>query len=314
VFAGALLAGCPPPGSAPAQDLGNAPARNSRDAPVSEKTGSSFGANPASLVAADRALQKATQEDGLRPSIVARAIGYAVLLAPRPVGAHGWLKDHDLPFDPRSWELSRVEVSGSGTIGYTVSHWTAPADSNGIVPQGEQIFVWRYHPLVGWKLLLHAAVRTPATAGRADADSLVQLKLPILYGDQPGTHEAAHTEAEALADADRALTDSIAAHGWRATIAERLTADAQLLREGEPLHRGRQAVVAALGATPDDCRCEMVGSHAADSADLGYTYGRCAADSNRVRFGYARIWRKDEAGARHIELQLEIPIPADIEE
>jgi hypothetical protein len=272
----------------------------------------SFGASPSSLVEADRALQKSTADIGLRQSIVGRAIGYAILLAPRPVGALGWLKEHDLPFDPRTWRLSLVEVSGSGTIGYTVSEWTAAPDSNGLVPHGEQLFIWRFHPVVGWKLLLHAAVRTPQS--EAGADSLVLRKLSILYGDQPGTHEAAHTEAAALVDADRALGDSVESRGWATAITDRMTPDALWIRDGQPMRRGKVASAVGLAATPDDCRCETIGSHAADSADLGYTYGRCAADSARVRFSYVRVWRKDETDARHIELQLEIPIPSDSED
>lgn len=257
-------------------------------------------------------MQQATAEIGLRRAIVARALGYAILLAPRPVGAHGWLKEHTLPFDPRTWRLSRVEVSGSGTIGYTASEWTAAPDSSGEVPHGEQVFVWRYHPVVGWKLLLHAAVRTPPSS--AAADSLVLRKLPLLYGDQPGTHESARTEAAALTDADRALQDSVQSRGWVAAVSEALHPDALWMRDGEPVRHGTRAIAEGLARTPDECACETIGSHAADSADLGYTYGRCAPQGGQVRFGYVRIWRKDETDHRRIVLQLECPIPSDSED
>ena len=276
--------------------------------------------SPASLLEADRDLAAAASKDGLRSVLVARAIGYAIVLAPEPVGLHPWLREHEPPFDHRTWVTEEVEVSSSGMLGYTLSRWSAiaaapagAAATDEPAVFGRQIVVWRFHPMTGWKVLLYAAIEQPDALGAPD--SVQARTLPPLHGAHVGTHDEAHTESVGIQEFDRALNDVVAREGWHAALAAHLTEDALWLREGTATVRGREAVVATLSASPCGCQCTTVGARAADSTDLGYTYGKCVADSAATGgaaqpgTSWVRVLRRDAEGVRRIAVVLELPIP-----
>jgi ketosteroid isomerase-like protein len=264
-----------------------------------------------SLVEAEAALAAAMSTADPRGAMLTRSAAFAVLLRPTPVSAPKWLPVNP-PLEGRySWQPAFVEISGLGDLGYTTGPWQVVEKAGGAVRRGAYLAIWRFHPAVGWQLLMHGANEDSAHAVAAAGEPPSSVGTASrLYPD-----EAKAEARKLLVDADRAYGTAAAQQGERAALAPLAADDIRLCRPGSAPAAGRDAVLAALPAAPAAFAINPIGARVADSGDLGYTYGTWSSGpagtppDSLDTWSYVHVWRLDGQGGHRLAMEFALPIP-----
>ncbi len=262
------------------------------------------------LTKAENDFMAAAATIGARQAFADRFAAMAVLLRPRPVEGLGWLKDNPPPDGKWSWTPDFVETSGGEDLGYTTGPWQLVPAGSSPLRSGDYLSIWRYHPQIGWKLLLTAATEHAAPDAGAPPHYFVDWCTAI------APHESLTVAREAINAADVDLGVQATKLGLRAALAARATDDIRVIGNGELSRVGRDAVLAASPAEPAAYEWEPVTTRVALSSELGYTIGNCTIapagtpKSKATAWSYVHIWRKDRKGAQRLALEFMLPIPA----
>ena len=242
-------------------------------------------ASPAreSLVDAERAFARLSVERGLREAFLANFADDGIVFEPAPVRLRETWGARAAPADPKAVELDwHPVVSGiarSGTLGFTSGPYRL-ADASGRRPPSHGVYfsVWRRGADGAWKVAIDAGIRTPI----AVADDA--LRPDSLVGAASGP---ARDGALAAADAR--------ASGAPASFEASLAADARWHVDGRAPVIGKRAIARARAAEARDARFVTLGSEAAASGDLGYTYGR--RETGGAPAGhYVHLWTREGDG------------------
>lgn len=242
-------------------------------------------ADPAEVVAAERAFAVDGLALGIRQSFLKWSAPEAILFAPDPVKAHDLYGSRpDKANPPLVWWPLFAGISRGGDLGFT----TGPATFDG-KPSGWYFTVWARQADGGWKWVYDGGV--PAAHG----DAPPQGSAPVLLA--PATGPSSYPEgafsavkaAEAKLAA-KARTDVVAAY------TPVLLPEAHMMGSAQPPAATPQAVAAELARRPKAIRFSPLGGSVAVLGDLAWTYGDAAWDGGRGH--YVRIWRHDRQGWR----------------
>uniref|UniRef100_A0A832I572 Nuclear transport factor 2 family protein n=1 Tax=Eiseniibacteriota bacterium TaxID=2212470 RepID=A0A832I572_UNCEI len=119
-------------------------------------------------------------------------------------------------------------------------------------------------------------------------------------------------EKHTLMSAERAFAFVATRHGWARAYREMAAADLRHLREGFAPAIGPEPDATRLPAPPAARTWLPRGHGVAASWDLGWAWGIVVTrtrDAAPDSAGYARLWRKDEAGAWRLVIDVESPFP-----
>lgn len=246
-------------------------------------------ADPAPVVAAERAFAADGLAMGIKKSFLKHASLEAILFAPDPVKAHDLYGARpDRPNPPLVWWPVWAGLAASGDLGFT----TGPATFDG-KPTGYYFTVWRRQADGGWKWVYDGGTSSD-TAGAPGPDAEPAALAPATGETQPtdvawiGVREA----EDGLADAAR--QDATAA--YRAALAP----DARV--QGSPAAPAAtpQAVTAELATRAPRITFSHQGGEVSGAGDLAWTWGdaQWSADGGEARGHYVRIWRHDREGWR----------------
>ncbi len=242
-------------------------------------------ADPAEVVAAERAFAADGLALGIKQSFLKWSTPEAILFAPDPVKAHDLYGSRpDKANPPLVWWPVFAGISRGGDLGFT----TGPATFDG-KPSGWYFTVWARQADGGWKWVYDGGV--PAAHG----DAPPQGSAPVLLA--PATGPSSYPEgafsavkaAEAKLAA-KAQTDVVAAY------TPVLLPQAHVMGSTQPPATTPQAVAAELARRPKAIRFSPLGGSVAVLGDLAWTYGEAAWDGGRGH--YVRIWRHDRDGWR----------------
>ena len=120
-------------------------------------------------------------------------------------------------------------------------------------------------------------------------------------------------EKNELMNAERRLTFEAKNHDWDRAWRAVAAGDLRSLREGSDIQLGVDAAIERSTPLPRTRDFQSRGNGVAASWDLGYVYGIVITPAKKGArpdtAGYAHLWRKDDAGAWKMMLDVEAPFP-----
>jgi hypothetical protein len=242
-------------------------------------------ADPAEVVAAERAFAARAGEVGIAPSFLEFMTDQAVVLRPEPMLARAVYGAAPPARTPKeggtrlNWWPNFAGVARSGDLGFT----TGPASVNGGKPGAFYFTVWAKQRDGAWKWLFDGGVE--ADGGSAPGADAAPVFLPP--GDaRPLAPDVAMDQVRAaeIALAAKARTDVAAA--YRAALAP----DARI--QGSKLAPATTpaAVDRELATRAKAIAFGPIGGTASRAGDLAWTYGDARWDGGRGH--YVRVWQR----------------------
>jgi hypothetical protein len=242
-------------------------------------------ADPAPVIAAERAFAARAGEVGIAPSFLEYMRDDAIIFAPDEVLARAYYEKAPAPKPPNqggtrlNWWPNFAGVARSGDLGFT----TGPATING-EPAGIFYFtVWARQPDGPWKWIYDGGI--DADGAGAPGPQAPAAVLPP--GDaRPLSAAVAMDQVRAaeIALAARARTDSASA--YKAVLAP----DARIQGSKLPPAATPAAVDRELATRPTAIAFGPIGGSASRAGDLAWTFGDARWDAGRGH--YVRIWQR----------------------
>lgn len=242
-------------------------------------------ADPAAVIAAERAFAARAGEVGVAPSFLEFMSDQAIVFSPDPLLARAVYGARPTPKPPKDggtrldWWPNFAGVARSGDLGFT----TGPATVNG---QPARIFyftVWARRKDGGWKWVYDGGVGAEGR-GAPGPDAKPAILPP---GDaRPLTAEAAMQQVRAaeIALARQARTGTAAA--YKAVLAP----DARVQGSPQPPATAPDAVDRELATRAKAIAFGPLGGSASAAGDLAWTYGDARWEGGRGH--YVRIWQR----------------------
>jgi ketosteroid isomerase-like protein len=241
-------------------------------------------ADPAPVIAAERAFAARAAVVGIAPSFMEYMTDEAIVFAPDPVKARAFYSARPAGKAPReggpllAWWPNFAGVARSGDLGFT----TGPATIDG---KGGLFYftVWARQPDGGWKWIYDGGVEADGAA--APGPEITPVALPP--GDArplvPAVALAQVRMAEA-ALAGRARAD--AASAYKGVLAP----DARVQGPKLPPATTPAAIDRGLATRARAIDFSPLGGGASEAGDLAWTYGDARWDKGRGH--YVRIWQR----------------------
>lgn len=268
-----------------------------------------------SLVAAERAFSKTSEEKGIKPAFLAFLADDGVLFRPGPVPGKAWTEKAPNPPILLTWRPVKADIARSGDLGYTTGPWeireTATSEA---VAFGNYITVWQKQADGTWKVKTDIGNSNPKpTAAPAEALRLDPAEVESRGGVKDAAKDPQAAEAALLA-ADRAFAKAAQAQGDLAAYQSVLAADSRLFRVGPHPLIGKDAIHGFLANQKGVLTWEPEHAGVSRAVDLGYTYGSydqtAGGPEGKPEKGYyLRIWKKPGGDAWKLVVDVASPLP-----
>ena len=248
-----------------------------------------------SLVAAERAFSKTSEDQGTKAAFLAFMADDSILFRPGPILGRPWTEQRPASPGLLTWRPVKADIAKSGDLGYTTGPWEARAkgkdDPN--VAHGQYVTVWKKREDGSWKLVTDIGnVHPKRESAPAEALKLAPAEVAARGG-------AADSEASLLA-ADRSP----------AIYTDALADDARILRNGAFPVIGKEAVRGFL--KDRKMTWEPLKGETSRAGDFGYTsgtYEETPAAGNPGKGHYLRIWKRQGGDAWKLLLDITNPLP-----
>lgn len=245
-------------------------------------------ADPAQVVAAERAFAADGSALGVKQSFLKHSAPTGIVLSPEPTLAKAVFDAAPDGGAQLVWWPLWAGIAKSGDLGFT----TGPYSVNG-APKAWYFTVWAKQPDGSWKWLFDGGPPSDPT-GAAPKDSPVAYARPSARAaGSPGQAMAEVTKAEGALSLG-AKTDVKAA--YLAALAE----DGRVVGSRAKPPASHADIEAELATRPTMIRFSPLGGQASAAGDLAWTYGMAQWETDgRVKRGhYVRVWRNDADGWR----------------
>lgn len=259
-------------------------------------------ADPAPVIAAERAFAAMGAERGVAPSFLATMSDDAIVFAPDPVNARALYSKRPPGRAPReggvllSWWPNWAGIASSGDLGFT----TGPVEINGR-RNGYYFTVWQKQADGRWRWVYDGG--TPSDARKVPGAAAPVL--PLSSGAK-----AALAPAKAMAqvkDAEARLA-TLAMAGVAAAYDPVLASDTRVQGSSAPPATTAKAVAEELSRRSHEIAFAHLGGGVSAAGDLAWTYGDARWAGGRGH--YVRIWQRREVGWRLVFDQiLDVPPP-----
>lgn len=273
----------------------------------------------ASLVEAERSFSRTCVAKGLRASFMEFFAEDGIRFLPHPVNAQENFRQRPAPAAPQSftlsWEPVFADVSQAGDLGFTTGPYLL-TDNEKKNPPGHGYYssIWRKQNDGSWKVLLDYGTDAPAPA---NPDSPPPFKSVKDTGWKRNATKAGLDDSTVLANLDREISTLSASQGITATYRHYLLSDARLHRAGVmPLVEPKSILAFLEQQQWTNVSFEPIASGMAQSADLGYSYGKYSLQRKETpsvleKGYYARVWKRDANGNWKIALDVANSLPAE---
>lgn len=259
-------------------------------------------ADPAPVIAAERAFAARAAEVGIAPSFLEFMADDAIVFAPDPTSAKALYSARPPPKTPKeggtllAWWPNWAGMAASGDLGFT----TGPAEVNG---KRSVIYftVWKRQADGSWKWIYDGGAD-------GDADHAPGPGAPVLTLAAGARTALAPVTAFAQVQALEATLAQAAATDATDAYQQVLAKDARV--QGSPAAPATtpRAVAEELASRAHAIDFSFLGGGASAAGDLAWTYGDARWPGGRGH--YVRIWRRDDIGWRLVFDQvLEAPPP-----
>jgi ketosteroid isomerase-like protein len=262
-----------------------------------------------SLVAAERAFSKTSEDQGTKAAFLAFMADDSILFRPGPILGRPWTEQRPAPPGLLTWRPVKADIAKSGDLGYTTGPWEARPkgkdDPN--TAHGHYVTVWKKRADGSWKLVTDIGNVHP----KPEAPIAEALRLdPAEVGARGGATDAKAAEAALLA-ADRAFGQE-ASKNLPAAYAAIAADDGRVVRNGVLPVIGREAIRGFLTDRKAAMTWEPLKGETSRAGDFGYTYGtydETPATGNPEKGHYLRIWKKQGGDAWKLVLDITNPLP-----
>ena len=249
-----------------------------------------------SLVNAERAFAKTATEKGIRDSFLEFFDEAAIAFDPSPVSATARLRSRPgRPFSEYElrWEPRTGDVAASGDLGWLTGPSTF-IDHTSPTPtphHGNYLSVWRRQSDGPWRVFIDIGSDPPNAV--TFAEGFTRFPFPSHYSGPDRKSAGVAT----LLEADKSLNARVAADGPGAAYSSVTNNSSRLHRSGFMPPIGSAAIRAWFEANASVMSASTSAADAANSADLGYSYGTYEVKSPSPQKGaYVRVWQRDASG------------------
>jgi ketosteroid isomerase-like protein len=257
-----------------------------------------------SLVQAERAFARLSEEKGIRTAFLANLAPDSVVFRPTPVpGRKAYEESGEIP-GRLTWRPTFADISRAGDLGYTTGpYMMRPAGAAEEPPGcGHYVSIWRVQPDGRWMVVIDVGVRHTCPPNDAPELEIADVWMP----ETPKVAVDIEAAVAALLDADRALAAAAGKSGSAGPLVEALDEGVRVYRPGlEPIV-GLRAARDWFSGKAAEWKWAPAHGGVSASGDLGYTYGHL--EVGKDPFSYFRIWRK-ASDAWTIVLDVISPVP-----
>jgi ketosteroid isomerase-like protein len=264
-----------------------------------------------SLVEAERDFSKTSEKKGIREAFLTYLADNAILFRPSAVNGRQYMTDQPEDRGKLTWTPLFADVSAAGDMGYTTGPYEYRPLAGEGVGHGHYISVWKKQASGKWRVVADLGVVHPLMEGLPTEVSSPAATAPS--SAKPGAEAA---RASLLA-ADIAFSDVSVAQGILAAYQAYAADEVRFYRMLEFPQVGKQAALAALTGATGRLTWKPAGGEAAQSGDLGVTYGVTEYLPGNVQGvspipgNYMRIWRRYETGWKVVvDVVIQLPQPA----
>jgi ketosteroid isomerase-like protein len=272
----------------------------------------------ASLIEAERAFSKTSEEKGIREAFLTWLAPDAIVFRPGPVEGRPVYEKMD-PADPAvlTWQPEFAEIAASGEIGYTTGPYeirpARDAEPSGF---GHYISIWKKQPDGAWRVLLDIGVQHGRPAAPAGIKTVAS---PAVSAPaEPISPEALRDVEYAFGIYAGTFDKEVATKGLAKGLSAFATEDVRVYRPGQFPAVGRAAAKSLVPA--DEGKADRkAGAPRISykvgmswSGDLAYTYGTARSGkpgASEESTAFLRIWRRDATGLYRICLDIRLPVP-----
>lgn len=269
-----------------------------------------------SMVDAERAFAKMSEQEGTRTAFMAFIADDGILFRPLAVRGRQWLTDNPVPpSDKRpwlSWEPIFADVAKSGDMGYTTGPWKFKNDIHDSKPvaYGNFLTVWKRQRRA-WRYAIDLGISNPAPTNPAEP-----LILQKGLRRERKSNADKQSEADALLAREREFSSASATRGARKAFGSYAAPQVRVFRNGKFPFVGTKVASSALPSGSSVWTWEPTFADASESGELGYSYGTYrlgskASPSKTLEQGnYLRIWKK-QGNTWLVVADLLDPVPED---
>lgn len=272
----------------------------------------------ASLIEAERAFSRSSEDKGIREAFLAWLAPDAVVFRPGPVPGRPVYEKMD-PANQAvlTWGPEVADVAASGELGYSSGPYQVRPE-RGAEPAsyGHYISVWKKQPDGAWRVILDIGVQHGPQDLPRDVTDLGPATGPEAAALSP---EALQAEEYRFGLDAVAVDGQAALKGTRKALSAVASDDIRVYRPGKIPSIGKRALAALIPADegkstkgPGQAQISSARTGVAWSGDLAYSYGTASVMKKGGTTGttaYLRIWRKPSAGTWKIVLDVELPVP-----
>ncbi len=245
-------------------------------------------ADPAPVVAAERAFAADGLKLGIRASFLAHSAPDAIVFRPDPVNAQATYRSapDDAGGPPLVWWPLKAGIARSGDLGFTTGPFTYDGK-----PGGSYFTVWKRQADGTWKWIFDGGPPSDMTTAAPTGSPPSYLPVSSARAKHPKAAFDEVRKAEAVL-AQGAKTDVKAAY-LKALAPDARVAGSRSAPVDTPA--GQAAELATRAA---QIAFSPLGGEASKAGDLAWTYGDAAwtADGKPARAHYVRIWQLRPAG------------------
>jgi len=250
----------------------------------------------AAMADTERSFAQTATQKGWRDAFLDFFADDAIAFAPEVISAKARLrKQPSRPFSELElvWEPRTGDVAASGELGWltgpstSIDHTKPDAKPR----HGCYLSVWRKQPDGKWRVFIDVGANSPEPV--TFATGFTRMPVSSRYAGKDGKESA----SKSLADADRDMNAQIASQGIPLAFANRVGPAARLHRPGNIPLVGPDAIASWLKTNATAGTATHTAAEAANSGDIGYTYGRYELSAPKPQAGvYVRLWSRDAAG------------------
>jgi ketosteroid isomerase-like protein len=245
-----------------------------------------------SLVNAERAFSRHSQDHGVRPAFLEFLGEDGIIFTPGATNGPKWYREQPETEVSLVWRPIFADIAASGDFGYTTGPYELRFERDGepVSSFGHYVTVWKKTSDDRWKVAIDKGIRHPDPSTAKDE---------VRYPPGPSASPIV-TRFEDVLVVDRAYESS-------AVFDEIASNLVRLYRDGRFPIVGKDDARAALES--GRWKVEPEGGGVARSGDLAFSYGTSRNDSGE-KSAYLRVWKKEE-GSFRLVLDNTTPLPPE---
>jgi ketosteroid isomerase-like protein len=278
--------------------------------------GQSGGRTVQSLIEAERAFSRLSEEKGIKEAFLTYLADDSIVFRPKPVS--GRKAYEGVPDDSPvllTWEPAYAEIAPDGDLGYTTGPYQVKNRSKPGDPAryGHYVSLWQKQPSGLWKVVLDVGISHPHPGFRPmEVMTRKETSRPKRLAKVDKFNELNN-----LLKVEADFSAKAAAKGMIAAYIAFAHDDIRLYRDGSLPMTGIEALRQETSQSPGRLTWEPMDGDISRWGTLGFIFGIAATrsggatDAATASTSYLRIWRKTPDGQWKIALDLAVPVPPE---